>query len=429
MRVHELNEGVEVDGDELLAYTITVAEIFSEKPEFEPGAAMHWEALLASNEKMAARVLGGLNVEYVNDDPYRGVKDLIADVILNKRLKVFKTPESKHPMMDDAENDVFRALHDALAHVGGNSQAFREFMDKSGPGANPRDYQMNHGSGFTVRGEMNAYVTHARMAPRDAVPALFTEIVGQICTYFVTGDFTVDKVVVLDGVDFRNVGVLYGKRATRMQEILDDINDPDIQYINTRVHGIRLDKNKIRWKMLSRGLGRTRGMNQVRESAVIGSGLWISPRGDVVSVGQKHITDIVVHPEKFGMSEMDVKMAFKKHGEEVNAQAEGDAREELIGKILKKGWIRVRGYRSYVSLTVSRMTPQIKENIRNFVVQAVQKNDIHKFDEVRIVELDGIGGVKKLEAEKIMKFALEEAVKEQPYFRSIRDLPDMPITE
>jgi hypothetical protein len=256
VRLHDiLQEGIVVHGDALLAYTITVAEIYAEKPVFEPSAVRHWEALVASNDKMFRRVIANIDIVFTEDDPYKNVREVVQDVVNNRRLKVFKTPESKHPFFSERDNDMFRALHDALTHVGSNITHFIR-MVKADP-RNAKKFKPIWGSGFSVRGEMNTFVTHSRIAPREATPALFTEIVGQICTYFVTGDFADDKVAVLDGVDFKNVGVLSGKRAARYQELLAQIEDPSIRYTRTKVNNITIDKEKINWRMLSPGEGAT----------------------------------------------------------------------------------------------------------------------------------------------------------------------------
>jgi len=57
---------------------------------------------------------------------------------------------------------------------------------------------------------LRAYNIHAKTGPRDGIPALFTEVVGQVCTFYVTGKFAEQKVCLLDGFDYINVGVVDG---------------------------------------------------------------------------------------------------------------------------------------------------------------------------------------------------------------------------
>lgn len=255
----KLAEGVEVHGKELFAYAIVVAEAYAEAPMVEDEAVEAWRKIIQSNEKLAKRAFRKLDVEYVVEDPYGSVNDVIADIMINNHLYVYKTPsEDSHPGWSANENNVFRAIHDALSHAGGNSKSFRKFLKKyaikNSKDARIRKFtSLSHN--FTVRGEMNSYNAHRQMIPPDAAGVLFTEIVGQICTYFVTGDYTDNKVAILEGFDYVKIGKVYGKRHIRMQEILDDFENSEAPYVQTKVNGIKLYKNKIRWKMLSHGTG------------------------------------------------------------------------------------------------------------------------------------------------------------------------------
>jgi hypothetical protein len=64
------------------------------------------------------------------------------------------------------------------------------------------------GPDFTRRGEIRAYNLHRRLAPKDAWPALFTEVLAQACYKNARGEFPVQKVAVLHDFDFFNVGWL-----------------------------------------------------------------------------------------------------------------------------------------------------------------------------------------------------------------------------
>jgi hypothetical protein len=59
---------------------------------------------------------------------------------------------------------------------------------------------------FGLKGELRAYNTHAKLAPPAALPALFTEVVGQVSYAIVHGDFTKQKICKLEGFDYKNVG-------------------------------------------------------------------------------------------------------------------------------------------------------------------------------------------------------------------------------
>lgn len=97
-------------------------------------------------------------------------------------LKIYKG-SSEHPFFTEEENWVFRAVHDYYTHI-------------------------IHGENFDLRGELRAYNTHAKLAPPMALPALYTEVVGQVCSAIVNGDFPVQKMSVVPGADYLEVGRL-----------------------------------------------------------------------------------------------------------------------------------------------------------------------------------------------------------------------------
>lgn len=252
-----LTEEVSVHGVALFAYTITIAEAYAALPQFDKAALPAWEALIESDRKFAKQILGNIKVEFVPDDPYgnlvyKNLGDMLHDITVNKHLSVFKTPLNTHPGMTPDENDTFRMVHDVLGHLGANSSTFYAHLLTQDAGT---PYKPLWGGGFTVRGEMNAYLKHAAIAPTAAIPALFTEVVGQICTYFTTGDYTVNKVAIIEDVDFKNVGICSGAKAARMHEIINQYNDPTLKIIETKIDGVKIDKAKIRWKLLSPGTG------------------------------------------------------------------------------------------------------------------------------------------------------------------------------
>jgi len=73
--------------------------------------------------------------------------------------------------------------------------------------------------------------------------------------FFATNNFTNNKVAVFKGVDFKNVGRFTDQKLeARKQEILKDLNNPDV--LEIRLIGYPpMKKSKIRWDLLSRGEG------------------------------------------------------------------------------------------------------------------------------------------------------------------------------
>jgi len=97
----------------------------------------------------------GYTIEHTNEDPYPTSADMRRDVVENKHIKAFKTPESaNHPFMTPEQNDKFRAVHDFFGHAA-------------------------EGYEFGARGEDAAFRKHASTLSSKAIPALTTETRGQ----------------------------------------------------------------------------------------------------------------------------------------------------------------------------------------------------------------------------------------------------------
>jgi len=99
----------------------------------------------------------GVSVRIVDEDPYPDVESMIDDV-RHRRLRVWATAASgnPHPYLSDAENDMFRAVHDVFGHAAS-------------------------GRGFDRHGEEAAWLKHSTMYSPLAARALATETRGQTC--------------------------------------------------------------------------------------------------------------------------------------------------------------------------------------------------------------------------------------------------------
>lgn len=174
-------------------YANKVADAYDARPSFEEKYIFSWEALMKHIEKMFKRMESKIAVEFVTDDPYKTTQEIIDDIQKNKRLKVY-SGHAEHPVWTTEQNLKFRAYHDYLSHVAGGHE-------------------------FGPKGEIASYNQHAKMAPKRALLALFTEIVGQALTAVKRGKFPEQKICKLHGFDYYNLGEIdeteYQKNFTR----------------------------------------------------------------------------------------------------------------------------------------------------------------------------------------------------------------------
>jgi len=127
---------------------------------------------------------------------------------------------------------------------------------------------------------------------------------------------------------------------------------------------------------------------------------WISPRGEVMEPTMYHIGSIVKKPKKFGESDATVKASFDKYGELVSDNSEGEARNEIIMRVMQRGFIRIRKH------NLRRMQKWVVElwNMNNrkaafisnwarWMIDTKQTDDI--FADVKITDLKDFRGTEK----------------------------------
>ena len=82
----------------------------------------------------------------------------------------------------------------------------------------------------------------------------------------------------------------------------------------------------------------------------IGTGLWISPAGMVISLAGSHVNEIIAWPTRFGTRTEHLLAIHERFGERLHV--EGRARHHIIRAVLFTGWIRLRHQRNYWSVSV-----------------------------------------------------------------------------
>ena len=169
-------------------YAQLVADAYLAAPKLEQRAVSSFEAMVPFIEKMFQRIQSRVDVEFVDYHPYESAQELRDEVNTTGKMRI-ATIDAEHDVFDEIANAKFRAIHDYMSHV----QAIG-----------------SRGTEFTLRGEYAAYNAHLKTVPPVAVPALFTEVVGQVSVYNILGDFAEQKICLLDGFDYYNIGIVEG---------------------------------------------------------------------------------------------------------------------------------------------------------------------------------------------------------------------------
>ena len=162
-------------------YQKLVAKAYDDAPELDESVIPAFEAIKPFVHKMFKRIEGfGIDIQFVDEDPYPSDKEMCHDAKENKILKIW-SGGTTHPVFDPETNLKLRAVHDYMTHCQG-------------------------GTGFDFRGEVASYNRHMKTVPPAGAGALFTEVIGQAAYFLEYGYFPEQKIAILPGFDFFNVG-------------------------------------------------------------------------------------------------------------------------------------------------------------------------------------------------------------------------------
>ena len=177
-------------------YCELVADAYDKAPEYDSEAEASYSALRSTVDKFFKMIESKVDVEFVDGDPYTSAEQMRKEIKETKVMKVMKD-FSTHPFFSEEDNWKFRAVHDWFTHV----------ITKQP---------------FTQKGELSTYNTHLKMFPPECWPALFTEIVGQVCYQSTRGSFPVQKVAILKGFDYKHIGRVEGYVVRNKQLIKNE---------------------------------------------------------------------------------------------------------------------------------------------------------------------------------------------------------------
>lgn len=239
MRYSELiNEAINLPSKDLFIYAMVVAEAYDAAPDYDPRVEKGFDELVKSIERMEKQINKKVNVQWTEDDP--GFKDILQHE-KSGNLPIY-TGDSEHPVFTPEQNQKFRLVHDYMTHIAKNR--------KAGTG---KEFTTH---GFNLRGEINTYLTHAKIAPKASVPVLFTEVVGQVCYKVTVGNFPPQKATVLDGFDYWNIGKMSKEKQRRYNELKGMMENPEISEIQLHIKEKPvLNKKDIAWKDVAPSTG------------------------------------------------------------------------------------------------------------------------------------------------------------------------------
>ena len=115
---------------------------------------------------------------------------------------------------------------------------------------------------------------------------------------------------------------------------------------------------------------------------------FITPKGEIIYCGVKHITTIIKYPEKFGMDKYFIEYIYNFYNEKIGQ--EGKAREQFLMSLFNKGWIRIRKYGdNFWTVNVDKLTRVVKQRLQKWAKQMLKgKDGIKEYDKEISVKID-----------------------------------------
>lgn len=173
-------------------YAMLVAEAYHSAPKTTPKGQASVKALVQHIITMFSQINSVVEVKFVDYDPYSSAEEMQQKVKETGVLEIsslYNQSDSWNPEV----NLMFRTLHDFVSHLG----------------SNPKKVAW---ASFTPKGELIAYNKHLALLGKDAraIPAMFTEIVGQAMYFHHFGDFPDQKAITLPQFDYIKLGNVAG---------------------------------------------------------------------------------------------------------------------------------------------------------------------------------------------------------------------------
>ena len=113
---------------------------------------------------------------------------------------------------------------------------------------------------------------------------------------------------------------------------------------------------------------------------------WINPYGEILEMKTStHITEVCRHPGKFGLTQEYIERKFAEFNEPVGF--EGKAREVIMKTVIAQGYIRIRAYRNFWSVSIFTLDNKTKNALGAWAEIAAENQQMGKYAPVKLLEL------------------------------------------
>jgi len=155
---------------------------------------------------------------------------------------------------------------------------------------------------------------------------------------------------------------------------------------------------------------------------------FISPKGEFISSGGgSHIDMVTDNPKKFGLTPEYIRKTYEKHNEMMGI--EGNARDEILIKIINSGWIHIRRRpNKYWAVMIGRMSKKTQGFLYDWAIKILKGvHGIKELNKDAKVKINSVTSnySKDITVKEITQYRLQEAIEDLEYRLAICTIDEM----
>ena len=119
---------------------------------------------------------------------------------------------------------------------------------------------------------------------------------------------------------------------------------------------------------------------------------FISPAGEIFAPPTgEHVTSVIAEPERFGFTADQLRAIYARHGEKYGAP--GKARDDILGDMFRRGWIRLRRHRDHWTVQTGALTDANRRHLGIWAAAVLKGlNDVRESDPHIHVKMETTAG-------------------------------------
>jgi len=115
---------------------------------------------------------------------------------------------------------------------------------------------------------------------------------------------------------------------------------------------------------------------------------WSKPNGEITAIRFRHIGDVMARPEYYRETQESFNTTLDKYPNEPRGgNAEGKARNEIMARVICRGFIRVREKNHKWTIQLDALTEERVGRLQKWANMVIQKDKSRQHDDVFIHEI------------------------------------------